>query len=139
MESWATSPATRRSMQANRSRDTSPELALRKALHSAGLRYRVCARPIPAFKQTADIVFRPALVAVEIYGCFWHGCPDHYRAPTRNNDYWAAKVDRNQRRDNESAQRLLEYGWHLEIVWEHEDMLQASERIAAIVRRRRSA
>jgi DNA mismatch endonuclease, patch repair protein len=137
VESWASSAATRRSMQGNRSRDTQPELALRRALHALGLRYRVCARPIAGVRRTADVVFRPARVAVEVRGCFWHGCPDHYRAPSSNVDYWSEKVRRNQRRDEENAQRLRDAGWVLEIVWEHEDPVQASQRVAALVRERR--
>jgi DNA mismatch endonuclease, patch repair protein len=136
-ESWASSPATRKSMQSNRSRDTKPELALRKQLHALGLRYRVCARPIPGVRRTADIVFGPARVAVEVRGCFWHGCPEHYRAPSANSGYWTDKVQRNQRRDSENEQRLCDAGWHLEVVWEHEDSLQACHRIAEIVYQRR--
>lgn len=134
--SWATSPATRKSMQANRSKDTGPELALRRALHALGLRYRVCARPIPEVRRTADIVFRSPRVAVEVRGCFWHGCPNHYRAPSANKTYWTEKLQRNQRRDEQAAQSLREAGWLLEVVWEHEDMTAASQRIAAIVRER---
>lgn len=126
-------------MQANRSRDTAPELALRRALHALGLRYRVCARPIPEVRRTADLVFRPARVAVEVRGCFWHGCPEHYRAPSSNVSYWAEKVSRNQRRDKENAQRLHEAGWLLEVVWEHEDPAAASQRVAAVIRERRQA
>lgn len=137
--SWASSVATRKSMQANRSRDTGPELALRRALYSLGLRYRVCARPIPGVRRTADVVFGPAQVAVEVRGCFWHGCPEHYRAPSSNVSYWAEKVDRNRRRDEENARRLHEAGWVLEVVWEHEDMPAASRRIAALVGERREA
>ena len=124
-------------MQANRSRDTAPELALRRALHALGLRYRVCARPIPEIRRTADLVFRPARVAVEVRGCFWHGCPQHYRAPASNTDYWAEKISRNQRRDHENAQRLHDVGWLLLVVWEHEDPTIASQRIAAAIRQRR--
>src|SRR5579871_1868294 len=101
--SWATSPATRKSMQANRSKNTGPELALRRALHALGLRYRVCARPIPEVRRTADIVFRTARVAVEVRGCFWHGCPVHYREPVANNSYWTDKLQRNRRRDEQTA------------------------------------
>lgn len=136
-ESWASSPATRKSMQGNRSRDTRPELALRRQLHALGLRYRVCARPVPEVRRTADIVFGPARVAVEVRGCFWHGCPEHYRAPSANSGYWTEKVQRNQRRDVENEQRLRDAGWLLEIVWEHEDPVGASRRIAALVRQRR--
>ncbi len=136
--SWASTPAVRRSMQSNRSRDTKPELALRQALHALGLRYRVCARPIPDVPRTVDVVFRPARVAVELRGCFWHGCPDHYRRPASNTSYWSEKVKRNQRRDEETALRLGEAGWLLLVVWEHEDPIEASGRIASVVRERRS-
>ena len=56
-ESWASSPASRKVMQGNRSRDASPELAVRRRLHAAGLRFRVAHRPEPALRRTADIVF----------------------------------------------------------------------------------
>jgi DNA mismatch endonuclease (patch repair protein) len=137
-DSWASSPATRKSMQSNRSRDTKPELALRRQLHALGLRYRVCARPIPEVRRTADIVFRPARVAVEVRGCFWHGCPEHYRAPAANSGYWTEKIQRNMRRDAENEQRLSNAAWVLVTVWEHEDPIEASHKIAAIVRERRS-
>lgn len=135
--SWATSEATRKSMRSNRSRDTKPEVQLRQALHALGLRYRVCARPIADLRRTVDVVFRPARVAVEVRGCFWHGCPDHYRAPQANSDYWTAKVTRNVRRDQDTAERLAEAGWLLHVVWEHEDLEGAAMRIAEDVRARR--
>lgn len=138
-ESWASSAATRKSMRSNRSKDTKPELALRRALHALGLRYRVCARPLPDVRSTADVVFRPARVAVEVRGCFWHGCPEHYRAPSAHGSYWAEKVRRNQRRDEENARRLRDAGWVLEVVWEHEDPVGASRRVADLVRGRRGA
>lgn len=134
--SWATSPATRKSMQANRSRDTGPELALRRALHALGLRYRVCTRPLPEVRHAADVVFRPAQVVVEVRGCFWHGCPEHYRVPSANANYWSEKVQRNMNRDQENDQRLRTAGWLVEVVWEHEDPAEASKRIADVVRRR---
>jgi DNA mismatch endonuclease (patch repair protein) len=90
-------------------------------------------------RRTADVVFRSARVAVEVRGCFWHGCPEHYRAPAANADYWTAKVERNRRRDEEMAQRLRDAGWVLEVVWEHEDPAVASDRISKIVRNRREA
>ncbi|WP_231980676.1 very short patch repair endonuclease [Mycobacterium sp. E2497] len=124
-------------MQANRSRDTKPEIALRRALHAAGLRYRVCARPIPKLRRTADIVFGPAKVAVEVRGCFWHGCPDHYRQPAANRPYWEAKLARNVRRDSEIQQVLESAGWLLIIVWEHENMCDAARRVAEVVASRR--
>jgi DNA mismatch endonuclease (patch repair protein) len=136
--SWATNAATRKSMQSNKSRDTKPEVRLRKALHALGLRYRVCVRPLPTIPRTVDVVFGPARVAVELRGCFWHGCPEHYRAPKANNDYWAKKVGRNVARDEDTARRLAEADWVLQVVWEHEDLEEAAERIAATVRARRA-
>jgi DNA mismatch endonuclease, patch repair protein len=136
-ESWASTPAVRKSMQANRSRDTKPEVALRKALHAMGLRYRVCARPLPEVARTVDVVFRPTRIAVEVRGCFWHGCPEHYRAPTTNSDYWSAKVQRNVDRDTKTEKLLRDAGWELIVIWEHDDIVGAAQRIAAEVRRRR--
>lgn len=137
-DSWATTAAVRKSMQANRSRDTRPELALRRVLHAMGLRYRVCARPLPEVRRTADVVFRPSRVAVEVRGCFWHGCPEHYRAPSANNTYWSAKVARNMARDEATERTLAEAGWRLVTVWEHDDMTEAAEKIFDVVNERRA-
>lgn len=124
-------------MQGNKSRDTKPELALRRALHALGLRYRVCARPIPGLRRTADVVFRPARVAVELRGCFWHGCPEHYRPPASNNRYWSDKVARNVARDEDTARVLEADGWTLIVVWEHDEPVEAAARVAKLVRERR--
>ncbi|GAA0234459.1 very short patch repair endonuclease [Saccharothrix mutabilis subsp. mutabilis] len=124
-------------MQANKSRDTKPEVGLRKALHALGLRYRVCARPLPEVRRTVDVLFRPAKVAVELRGCFWHGCPEHYRAPKANDQYWSEKVRRNVARDEETERVLAAAGWVLEVVWEHEDLQKAALRVAATVTERR--
>jgi len=136
--SWASSPATRKSMQANRSRDTKPELALRRALHAMGLRFRVCAKPVPEIPRSVDVVFRPARVAVEVRGCFWHGCPEHYRKPKANESYWTAKVARNVARDADTARRLEEAGWLLLVIWEHENPREAAAKVSSAVLRRRS-
>src|ERR1700722_10486115 len=73
--SWASTPAIRRVMQGDKSRDTKPEIAVRSAVHALGMRYRVSARPLRDLRRTADLVFRNARVAVFVDGCFWHGCP----------------------------------------------------------------
>ncbi|MFF3179948.1 very short patch repair endonuclease [Rhodococcus pyridinivorans] len=135
--SWASSPAVRRVMQGNRSRDTKPEMALRRRLHAMGLRYRVCARPVVDLPRKVDIVFRPARVAVEVRGCFWHGCSEHGRVPSANRDFWAAKIARNVARDQDTCRRLTDAGWVLLVVWEHEDVAQAADRVAKVVRSRR--
>ncbi len=136
-ESWATSEATRASMRANRSRDTRPELALRRAAHALGLRYRVAARPLPRIRRTADMVFTRARVAVFLDGCFWHGCPTHHRAPAANSGYWSEKVARNRARDAEVDALLAAAGWRVLRVWEHEDPAEAARRVAELVARAR--
>lgn len=137
--SWASSPAVRKSMQGNRSRDTSPELAVRRALHAMGLRYRVAARPLPGLRRTADIVFRPARVAVFVDGCFWHGCPEHYVPPSSNTDYWLPKISRNQERDRETTTALEAAGWLVLRYWEHQPAAVIVHEIAANVAARRNA
>lgn len=133
--SWASTPAARKVMQGNRSRDTRPEMALRRAIHALGLRYRVCARPLPDHKLKVDLVFRSARVAVEIRGCFWHACPYHFRLPRTNRDYWQTKIAKNAERDKRTERLLREQGWELVAVWEHEDALEAADRVQAIVRK----
>ncbi len=134
--SWASSEATRRVMQANRSRDTSPEMEIRRRLHALGLRYRVDARPLPELRRRADVVFRPARVAVFVDGCFWHSCPDHGTVPRTNADYWLPKLARNVERDRDTDRALRAAGWRVVRVWEHHDPDAAARRIAGAVRRR---
>jgi DNA mismatch endonuclease (patch repair protein) len=126
-------------MQANRSRDTEPELAVRRLLHAAGLRYRVDARPLPAMRRRADVVFGPAKVAVFVDGCFWHACPEHATTPATNVDYWGPKLARNVERDRETDAALADAGWHVIRVWEHEDPATAAAHIIRVVRRRRAS
>lgn len=126
-------------MQANKGRDTKPELALRRAAHALGLRYRVSARPMPAIRRTADLVFTRRKVAVFLDGCFWHGCPDHHTKAATNAGYWAEKVRRNRERDAETDRLLQEAGWTVIRVWEHEDPTEAASKIAELVREIRAA
>lgn len=124
-------------MVGNRSRDTKPELSVRSAVHRSGLRYRVAARPLPGLRRTADLVFRPARVAVFIDGCFWHGCADHYAAPRTNAEYWSAKVERNMHRDLDTNRRLREAGWTVLRYWEHEPVDKIAQEIVYVVEARR--
>ncbi|MFD4695399.1 very short patch repair endonuclease [Streptomyces sp. NPDC058463] len=136
--SWASSAARRRNMQAIRSRDTKPELLIRRLLHAQGLRYRVAAKPLPDLRRTADIVFRPAKLAVFVDGCYWHGCPDHYIPPKTNSSYWSAKVLRNVTRDRDTDERLQAAGWTVLRFWEHESPDDCAHTIAAAVSRIRN-
>lgn len=121
-ESWASSPASRAVMQANRRRDTKPELAVRRALHAMGLRYRVDVRVIPSLNRRADLVFTRGKVAVFIDGCFWHGCPQHGTTAKTNPEYWGPKIERNRARDTETDLLLRAAGWRVLRFWEHEDV-----------------
>lgn len=126
-------------MQAIRSRDTKPEQLIRRLVHAKGLRYRVAARPLPDLRRTADLVFRPAKVAVFIDGCYWHGCPEHYIPPKTNPGYWSDKVARNMARDRDTDKRLTEAGWLVLRFWEHQDSDTCATSIANAVCSRRSA
>ena len=135
MESWASSPAVRRVMRGNRKRDTGPELALRRAIHRLGLRYRVAARPLRDRPWTADLVFPRARVAVFMDGCYWHGCPEHYEAPQTNASYWGPKIQRNQARDRLVDAELIEAGWRPLRIWEHAELSDATARVLVAVGR----
>ncbi|MEU2758669.1 very short patch repair endonuclease [Streptomyces sp. NPDC007027] len=135
--SWASSAARRRNMQAIRSRDTKPERLIRRLVHANGLRYRVAARPLPDLRRTADMVFRPAKVAVFIDGCYWHGCPEHYVSPKTNPGYWSEKVARNVARDRDTDERLSAAGWLVLRFWEHQSSDACALSIISAVRERR--
>ncbi|WP_433425747.1 very short patch repair endonuclease [Microtetraspora malaysiensis] len=134
MESWASSEATRASMRSNKGKDTKPELALRRAVHALGLRYRVSYRPLRSVRRTADLVFTKAKVAVFMDGCFWHGCPTHHTVSATNPEFWAEKVRRNRERDLETDRLLREAGWRVIRIWEHEDPLTAASMIREVIR-----
>lgn len=133
---WASSPAARATMRANRRRDTRPELAVRRAVHALGLRYRVDARPLPDVNRRADLVFARAKVAVFVDGCYWHGCPEHGTVARTNADYWDPKIRRNRERDQETDTLLAKRGWVSLRIWEHEPVTSAAEKIQAEVRKR---
>lgn len=127
-------------MQANRSRDTGPELAVRRILHARGLRYRVAAAPLPGLRRRADIVFTKQRIAVFIDGCFWHGCQDHGRSRFQHNvDYWPAKIATNMARDLDTTARLSDAGWYVMRFWEHESPLDVAAAIEHAVAERRDA
>ncbi|MEU9872206.1 very short patch repair endonuclease [Actinomadura sp. NPDC048021] len=124
-------------MGSNESRVIKPELALRRAVHALGLRYRVSVRPLPALRRTPDIVFTRVEVAVFVDGCFWHGCPEHHTTEATNAQHWAEKIRRNRERDAETDRLLTVAGWLAIRVWEHENLREAARRIAVQVQARR--
>jgi DNA mismatch endonuclease (patch repair protein) len=110
--------STRRSMSANRSVNTKPEIALRTALWHAGHRgYRKNVTRLPG---KPDIVFGRQRVAIFIQGCFWHGCPNCTRnlTPKTNALYWATKISQNKARDERNAHALEAAGYRVLVVWE---------------------
>lgn len=131
--SWASTPGSRRSMQSNRRRDTSPELAVRSLLHRQGMRYRVDFAPM-GDRRRADIVFTRHRVAIFIDGCFWHKCPVHGTSPKRNSAYWTPKLQRNAERDLETNARLAAHGWQVLRFWEHENPEDVARQIVAIIK-----
>ena len=136
--SWASSDGTRRSMLANRGRDTAPELRIRSLVHRSGLRFRVDTRPLPRLRRTADLVFRPVEVAVFVDGCYWHGCPEHFVQPKTNSEFWKEKIGRNIERDRDTDSTLRDAGWTVIRIWEHEEPEAAAAEIVELVRRKRA-
>lgn len=135
----ASSEVVRRVMTSVKSSGTDCELQLRSALHRAGLRFRVNAKPAPQIRCKADIVFPRRKVCVFVDGCFWHGCAEHFRAPRANRDWWIEKVEDVQARDLRQAAALHADGWLVLRCWEHEvsnDLSGAVERIARVVKDR---
>jgi len=120
-------------MRNTASRDTPPELALRRLLHARGLRYRVDARPVKGLNRRADVVFGPVKVAVFVDGCFWHTCPEHGSSPRSNSDWWAEKLRRNVARDRDTDTKLAAAGWIVLRIWEHEPPEFAADRVARTV------
>lgn len=137
--SWASTAAVRRRMQRQQTRDTNPEMAIRRLLHARGLRYRVDTPPLSGLRRRADIVFGPARVAVFVDGCFWHGCPEHgSRVTHANSNYWSAKVRGNRDRDRDTDDRLEQAGWTSVRIWEHEAPEEAARRVTDTIESKRS-
>lgn len=110
----------RRRMQAQRRRDTSLELAVRRRLHAKGYRFRVDYRPEASLRCRGDIVFTRKKVAVFVDGCFWHGCPEHGTTPRNNAAWWTDKLRANVARDQRNTEALTKLGWTVVRVWGHE-------------------
>lgn len=118
-------------MQANRRRDSKPELALRSSLHAAGYRYRCDFRLTFGTESVRpDIVFTKRRIAVFVDGCFWHSCPLHGASPRTNTDYWGPKLARNRERDLRNVRVLEDAGWTVVRVWEHEAIQVAHDRVS---------
>jgi DNA mismatch endonuclease (patch repair protein) len=104
-------------MQAVRSKDTGPELLVRRLLHARGFRYRLHRKDLPG---CPDLVFPGRRKIIFIHGCFWHGhnCARGGRVPKTNAEYWTAKIERNRARDAAVIKQLRREGWGLLVLWE---------------------
>ena len=118
-------------MRANRRTDTKPELALRRALHGLGYRYRKDYRlDLEGGRRVRpDIAFTARKVAVFVDGCFWHACPDHGSKPSVNGWYWGPKLLRNMERDRLADAALALAGWRVVRLWEHVPLEEAVEAV----------
>lgn len=103
-------------MSAVKSRDTKPEMIVRRGLHRRGFRFRLNERRLPG---RPDLVLARYRVAIFVHGCFWHGhdCP-LFRWPKSREEFWRAKILRNVERDEEVRDLIGEEGWRMLTVWE---------------------
>lgn len=121
-----------------RARDTAPELLVRRALHHAGLRYRLHRKDLPG---RPDIVLPCLRLAVFVNGCFWHSHRScKYAAlPKTNSHYWRAKLTETRRRDARAIRALHSLGWDVEVLWECEIYGPRLDAFVLRTRRQRSA
>lgn len=126
-----------KNMAAIHSKDTKPEMIVRRGLWKRGFRYRLNHKRLPGHP---DLVLRKYRTCIFVNGCFWHGhqvylIPNSFpkgegnndiensdccKIPQTNRDFWVVKIRRNKERDREEQRRLAEMGWHCIIVWECE-------------------
>lgn len=100
-----------------RSKDTGPEMKLRRLLHGLGWRYRLHVRDLPG---CPDLVFPKLTRVIFVHGCFWHmhRCRYGLVIPRTNAAFWQAKRDGNSRRDRKALRELRKHGWKALVVWE---------------------
>ena len=104
-------------MASIRSRNTKPEVLVRKFLFAHGYRFRINVKRLPG---TPDIVLPKYRTCIFVNGCFWHGHEDckYFVLPKSNTEFWQAKIERNRRRDLDRRIRLRDMGWHVIQIWE---------------------
>lgn len=102
-----------------KSKDTTPEMIVRRLLHALGYRYRLHATALPG---KPDLVFAARRKVIFVHGCYWHGhdCKRGARTPSTRQDYWVPKLARNKERDALNVSSLEQLGWDVLVVWECE-------------------
>ncbi|MFZ1830478.1 MAG: very short patch repair endonuclease [Candidatus Competibacteraceae bacterium] len=110
-------PERSRIMRAVKSRDTAPEMTVRRLVYSMGYRYRLHRKDLPG---KPDLTFQSRRKVIFIHGCFWHGhdCKRGARVPKNNREYWETKIARNRERDSQHDEGLRREGWRILVVWE---------------------
>ena len=106
-----------KNMASIRSKDTKPEMIVRRGLWSRGFRYRLNSPRLPGHP---DLVLKKYRTCIFVNGCFWHGHEGCCKIPNTNREFWVAKIRRNQERDIEEQKALAKMGWHCITVWECE-------------------
>jgi len=119
----------RRQMQRMPRQHTRPEIALRRALHRKGLRFRLQSKDLPG---RPDIVLSRVKIAIFVDGCFWHRCAIHYKPPKNNSEWWSAKFAANVQRDRDKDAELVAQGWLPVHVWEHDDPSEAADMLHSL-------
>jgi DNA mismatch endonuclease (patch repair protein) len=117
-------------MAAIRAKNTTPELIVRRGLHSRGLRFRLHAKALPG---TPDLIFASRRTVVFVHGCFWHahaGCR-YYKVPQTRTSHWVAKLEGNRERDARDRAALEAQGWRVLVVWECELRGRKADEVAA--------
>lgn len=112
------SPAERSERMARvRSKDTKPEMTVRRLAHGMGHRYRLHDRRVPG---SPDMVFRGRRKVIFVHGCFWHGhdCKLGARPPKSRTEFWSRKIAGNRERDNRTLDRVRDGGWTSLVIWE---------------------
>lgn len=103
-------------MAAIKGSHTKPEILIRKAMHAAGLRYRLHVRDLPG---KPDLVFPKYNAVIFVNGCFWHHHDCHlFKWPATRKEFWKAKIDRNVANDARAEAALLQKGWRIATIWE---------------------
>lgn len=125
----------RRNMSAIRGKDTGPELAVRRLIHSMGYRYRLYGKELPG---RPDLVFRARQKIIFVHGCFWHmhACKQGHVTPRTNAAFWSDKRAGNVKRDRRNIRALRACGWHVFVVWECQtrDLVALAKRVARFLK-----
>lgn len=117
-----------------RSKDTKPEMRVRRLVHSLGYRYRLHVTSLPG---RPDLVFPSRRKIILVHGCFWHqhDCKLGARMPKSRLDFWSTKLKSNQARDRKQILTLKRDGWQVLVVWECQTLGQAADRLGKRITR----